>query len=115
MLPINFGRVRPRMTIASVVGQFGFGPIIQEGSELIAVGERCATPTDSRKTSLTLKGSYCRTRFAPFRVGNLSPILLRGRRKRSPTAIDLNPIGIRKHIESDLKLKLTHNLSLQID
>jgi len=28
--------------------------------------------------------------------------------QRPPTAIDLNPFGIRKHIVSDFKLKLTH-------
>ena len=41
--------------------------IIPKGFKLIAVGERCATPTDSiDREILTLKGSH--HQFDPFRV-----------------------------------------------
>jgi hypothetical protein len=69
--------------------------VIPKGFKLIAVGERCATPTDSIRDDsdpervtppaarLTLSGSVRRFVDKPVGVA-----------QRSPTAINLNPFGI---------------------
>jgi hypothetical protein len=68
---------------------------IPKGFKLIAVGERCATPTDSiDREALTLKGSHYASQFDPFRVRRLFVGNSVGVAQRSPTAINLNPFGI---------------------
>jgi hypothetical protein len=79
------------------MGQFEFRSVlIPKGFKLIAVGERCATPTGLiDRRDLTLKGSH-----SPARVfdlsGSVRPFLDNsvGVAQRSPTAINLNPSGI---------------------
>ena len=67
--------------------------VIPKGFKLIAVGERCATPTDSiDKEIMTLKGSHYQ--FDPFRVRSRLVDKSVGVAQRSPTAINLNPFGI---------------------
>ena len=76
------------------VGQFWQLPVvIPKGCKLIAVGERCATPTDSiDRKILTLKGPHYQ--FDPFRLRRRFVDKSVGVAQRSPTAINLNPFGI---------------------
>jgi hypothetical protein len=84
---------------------FGFQRIIPEGFKSIAVGKRCGPPTDKRKKKSDPEGvtvfGLCLTLSDLFSTPPWAS------RQRSPTAIDLNPFGIRKHIEFNLKLKMT--------
>src|SRR6266550_6854421 len=81
---------------------------IPQGFKLIAVGERCATPTDSiDRDILTLKGSNYPPQFDPFRVSRRSVDNSVGVAQRSPTAIKFNPSGI----GSDRNSKLSHHRS----
>ena len=69
--------------------------IIPKGFKLIAVGERCAMPTDKiDREILTLKGSHYLAQFDPFRVMRRIVGKSVGVAQRSPTAINLNPSGI---------------------
>ena len=79
-----------------MVGSVWWLPLfIPKGFQLIAVGERCATPTDSiDREILTLKGSYYPPQFDPFRVSRRFVDNSVGVAQRSPTAINLNPFGI---------------------
>jgi len=71
------------------------GTFVPEGLKLVAVGERCATPTDSSKrVILTLKGSHSRL-FDPYQGQENILTSSVGVAQRSPTAINLNPSGIR--------------------
>src|SRR6266850_2467514 len=68
---------------------------IPKGFKLIAVGEHCATPTDTIDSEiLTLKGSHFPSQFDPFRVRTRFVDNSVAVAQSSPTAINLNPFGI---------------------
>ncbi len=68
---------------------------IPKGFKLIAVGERCAIPTDSiDRETLTLKGSHSLRSLTLSGVRRCLVGNSVGVAQRSPTAINLNPFGI---------------------
>jgi hypothetical protein len=79
---------------------FGNGTVLQlpvsipKGFQLIAVGERCAMPTDSSEREILSQGSHYPPQFDPFRVRRRFVDNSVGVAQRSPTAINLNPFGI---------------------
>jgi hypothetical protein len=68
---------------------------ILKGFKLIAVGERCATPTESTiERDFDPEGVTLPMQFDPFRVRRRFVCNSVGVAQRSPTAINLNPFGI---------------------